>query len=113
MSHLIHSQAGQLATQRLKSQTLQQSLQEELAVSQERIVKQEKEIQWLKKYVLQLYPALLCCAVLCCAPLHDTLLYSSCGHLSLQSAATTALSTIAPGMGTSTDADPDRYRHIS
>ena len=51
MSNLIHSQAGQLATQRLKSQTLQQGLQEELAVSQERIVKQEKEIQWLKKYV--------------------------------------------------------------
>lgn len=51
MSNLIHSQAGQLATQRLKSQTLQQGLQEELAVSQERIMKQEKEIQWLKKYV--------------------------------------------------------------
>lgn len=49
MSHLIHSQAGQLATQRLKSQTLQQGLQEELAASQERIAKQEKEIQWLKR----------------------------------------------------------------
>ena len=73
MSHLIHSQAGQLATQRLKSQTLQHSLQEELAVSQERIVKQEKEIQWLKKYVLQLYPAALCCDVSCRASLFDTL----------------------------------------
>ena len=51
MSNLIHSQAGQLATQRLKSQTLQQGLQEELAASQERILKQEKEIQWLKKCV--------------------------------------------------------------
>ena len=49
MSHLIHSQAGQLATQRLKSQTLQQGLQEELAASQERIAKQVKEIQWLKR----------------------------------------------------------------
>lgn len=72
MSHLIHSQAGQLATQRLKSQTLQHSLQEELAVSQERIAKQEKEIQWLKKCVCLLCAALLialmlCCAVLCCA----------------------------------------------
>ena len=51
MSHLIHSQAGQLATQRLKSQTLQQGLQDELAASQERIAKQEKEIQWLKRCV--------------------------------------------------------------
>jgi cob(I)alamin adenosyltransferase len=67
MSHLIHSQAGQLATQRLKSQTLQQSLQEELAVSQDRIMKQEKEIQWLKKYVLPVHSAVICCSAMCCA----------------------------------------------
>ena len=51
MSHLIHSQAGQLASQRLKSQTLQQSLHEELAVTKERVAVQEKEIHWLKKFV--------------------------------------------------------------
>lgn len=49
MSHIIHSQAGQLASQRQRSQSLQQSLQEELAVSQERIAKQEREILELKK----------------------------------------------------------------
>jgi hypothetical protein len=80
MSHLIHSQAGQLATQRLKSQTLQQSLQEELAVSQDRIMKQEKEIQWLKKYVLPLHSAVMCCSAMClteqwCGALCSALFY--------------------------------------
>jgi chromosome segregation ATPase len=51
MSHIIHSQAGQLASQRQRSQSLQQSLQDELAVSQERIAKQEREILELKKLV--------------------------------------------------------------
>jgi hypothetical protein len=49
MSSIIHSQAGQLASQRHRSQSLQQSLQDELAVSQERIAKQEREILGLKK----------------------------------------------------------------
>ena len=49
MSHIIHSQAGQLASQQSKISTLQQSLQEELAVSQNRIAEQEQEIRWLKK----------------------------------------------------------------
>ena len=49
MSHVIHSQAGQLASQRQKISTLQQELQEELAVSQSRIAEQDKEIRWLKK----------------------------------------------------------------
>jgi hypothetical protein len=51
MSSIIHSQAGQLASQRHRSQSLQQSLQDELAVSQERIAKQEREILGLKKLV--------------------------------------------------------------
>ena len=49
MSHIIHSQAGQLASQRHKSQNLQQSLQEELSVAQETISLQEMEIIGLKK----------------------------------------------------------------
>ena len=49
MSHIIHSQAGQLAKQNEKITTLQQSLQEELAVSQNRIAEQEQEIKWLKR----------------------------------------------------------------
>jgi chromosome segregation ATPase len=49
MSHIIHSQAGQLASQRQKISSLQQSLQEELAASQNRIAEQEREINFLKK----------------------------------------------------------------
>ena len=52
MSQIIHSQAGQLASQRHRSQDLQQSLQDELAVSQQRIAFQEREILGLKKYVI-------------------------------------------------------------
>ena len=49
MSNIIHSQAGQLAKQNEKISTLQQSLQDELTVSQNRIAEQEQEIKWLKK----------------------------------------------------------------
>ena len=49
MSHIIHSQAGQLASQTQKINMLQKSLQEELALSQNRIAEQEREIKWLKK----------------------------------------------------------------
>ena len=49
MSNVIHSQAGQLASQRQKISSLQQALQQELAVSQNRIAEQEKEIRWLKQ----------------------------------------------------------------
>ena len=52
MSQIIHSQAGQLASQRHRSQDLQQSLQDELAVSQQRIAFQEREILGLKKCVI-------------------------------------------------------------
>ena len=51
MSQVVHSQAGQLAAQKHKIVLLQQSLQEELTISNNRIVEQEKEIMWLKKYV--------------------------------------------------------------
>jgi len=40
MSHVIHSQAGQLASQRQKISSLQKALQDELAVSQNRIAEQ-------------------------------------------------------------------------
>lgn len=53
MSHVIHSQAGQLALQREKINSLQSSLQEELMISQNRIVEQEREINWLKKELEQ------------------------------------------------------------
>ena len=49
MSNIIHSQAGQLAKQNEKISTLQQSLQDELTVSQNRIAEQEQEIKWLKQ----------------------------------------------------------------
>ena len=49
MSLVVHSQAGQLASQRQKISSLQQALQDELAVSQNIIAEQEKEIKWLKK----------------------------------------------------------------
>eukprot|EP01041_Mallomonas_annulata_P000281 gene281-505_t len=49
MSHIIHSQAGQLAVQREKISSLQTALESELAVSHNRIVEQEKEIKWLKR----------------------------------------------------------------
>lgn len=49
MSHIIHSQAGQLALQREKIVSLQTSLQDELLISQNRIVEQEREISLLKK----------------------------------------------------------------
>lgn len=49
MKHVIHSQAGQLVTQRQKIATLQNELQNELALSQNRIAEQEREIKWLKK----------------------------------------------------------------
>jgi len=48
MSHVLHSQAGQLAVQRQKIASLQRALQDELAISQNRIAEQEKEIKWLK-----------------------------------------------------------------
>lgn len=48
MSHVLHSQAGQLAAQRQKIASLQRALQDELAISQNRIAEQEKEIKWLK-----------------------------------------------------------------
>lgn len=49
MSRVIHSQAGELATQKKKLSYLQSALQEELAISQNKIAEQEKEINWLKK----------------------------------------------------------------
>ena len=49
MSQVIHSQAGELSKQRSKILSLQQALQDELAVSQNKIAEQEKEISWLKK----------------------------------------------------------------
>jgi hypothetical protein len=49
MSHIVHSQAGQLVVQREKFTQLQKSLQDELLISQERIAEQEKEIKFLKK----------------------------------------------------------------
>ena len=55
MSHVIHSQAGQLASQRQKISALQSALESELAVSHNRIVEQEREIKWLKRYELVIY----------------------------------------------------------
>ena len=52
MAQVIHSQAGQLASQRQKISTLQRALEAELAVSMNRIVEQEKEIKWLKRSVM-------------------------------------------------------------
>jgi hypothetical protein len=49
LSHVVHSQAGQLSVQREKISTLQKSLHDELSISQNRIAEQEKEIKWLKK----------------------------------------------------------------
>ena len=49
MSNVIHSQAGQLASQRQRISALQRALQDELALSQNRIAEQEREIKWLKK----------------------------------------------------------------
>jgi len=49
VSHVIHSQAGHIASQREKISTLQNALQDELTLSQNRIAEQEKEIKWLKQ----------------------------------------------------------------
>jgi hypothetical protein len=49
VSQVIHSQAGQLASQREKISSLQTALQDELSLSQNRIAEQEKEIKWLKQ----------------------------------------------------------------
>lgn len=49
MSHVIHSQAGQLESQRQRINALQSALQDELALSHTRIAEQEREIKWLKK----------------------------------------------------------------
>ena len=49
MSHIIHSQAGQLAKQNEKISSLQQGLQEELASSHVRIAEQDREIKRLRK----------------------------------------------------------------
>jgi len=49
VSHVIHSQAGHIASQREKISSLQTALQDELTLSQNRIMEQEKEIKWLKK----------------------------------------------------------------
>ncbi len=49
MSNVIHNQAGQLASQRQRISTLQKALQDELALSQNRIAEQEREIKWLKQ----------------------------------------------------------------
>ena len=49
MKQVIHSQAGQLISQKQKISHLQQALQDDLAVSLNRITEQEKEIKWLKK----------------------------------------------------------------
>lgn len=49
MSHVIHSQEGQLAAQKEKISSLQNALQNELAVSHNRIAEQEREIKWLKR----------------------------------------------------------------
>ena len=49
MSHVIHSQAGQLAAQKEKISSLQNALQNELAISHNRIAEQEREIKWLKR----------------------------------------------------------------
>ena len=48
MSHIIHSQAGQLAKQNEKISTLQQTTQEELVSAQAKMGDQEREIKWLK-----------------------------------------------------------------
>lgn len=49
LSHIIHNQAGQLVNQKERISSLQQSLQDEVQVSQNRIAEQEKEIKWLKR----------------------------------------------------------------
>ena len=49
MKHVIHSQEGQLMSQRKKISTLQQELQSELTMYQNKIAEQEKEIKWLKR----------------------------------------------------------------
>eukprot|EP01038_Epipyxis_sp_PR26KG_P006383 gene6383-8793_t len=49
ISQVIHSQAGQINSQRHKISVLQSALQDELTMSQNRIAEQEKEIKWLKK----------------------------------------------------------------
>lgn len=49
MSTVIHSQAGELAAQKQKLSALQMALQQELALSQNKIAEQEKEISWLKR----------------------------------------------------------------
>lgn len=50
MKQVIHSHEGQLVSQRQRIANLQQELQGELAISQNKIAEQEKEIKWLKKY---------------------------------------------------------------
>lgn len=49
VSKLIHSQAGYIANQKDKINQLQNALQDELTISQNRIAEQEQEIKWLKK----------------------------------------------------------------
>ena len=49
ISQVIHSQAGQINSQKQKINKLQSALQDELTLSQNRIAEQEKEIKWLKK----------------------------------------------------------------
>jgi len=48
LSQIIHSQAGQLEVQKRKIVSLQDNLQQELAVSQNVIAEQDREIKWLK-----------------------------------------------------------------
>lgn len=48
MGQIIHSQLGQLEVQKRKIVSLQDSLQQELAVSQNVIAEQDREIKWLK-----------------------------------------------------------------
>lgn len=49
MKQLIHSQAGEFAQETKKFSILQTGLQDELKRSHNKILEQEKEIQWLKK----------------------------------------------------------------
>ena len=49
MSHIIHNQAGQLASQRQRISSLQQSLQDDLTAALGKIKDQEAEIKSLKK----------------------------------------------------------------
>ena len=49
MRKVIHSQEGQLRSQQVRISQLQESLQGELALSQNKIAEQENDIKWLKR----------------------------------------------------------------